>query len=324
MIERRLLVTGGCGFIGSNFINMWMEKYPSDKIINVDRLDECASVNNIRERHSPKYTLVVSDITNSVLMLNLLKQFEISHIVHFAAQTHVDHSFGNSLSFTHSNIVGTHSLLEAARMYGKLERFLHMSTDEVYGEIPEGAFSETSLLSPTNPYAATKAGAEFLVRSYGHSFKLPYVIVRGNNVYGPQQYPEKVIPAFTMALLRNKKMRIQGNGSAVRMFVYVSDVAEGVETVLLQGELSNIYNIGKQEQYSVMDVAKTLLTKLKSGASLEDWIEYVPDRLFNDCRYSVDTKKIEALGWSCKVSFEEGVQRTIDWYREHVADFKQA
>lgn len=300
---------------------MWMKKYPSDKIVNVDRLDPCASIKNITDQESSRYTLVVSDITNSVLMLNLLKQFAITHIVHFAAQTHVDHSFGNSLSFTQSNIVGTHSLLEAARMYGKLERFLHMSTDEVYGEISEGAFEEASILSPTNPYAATKAGAEFLVQSYGHSFKLPYVIVRGNNVYGPQQYPEKVIPAFTMALLRNKKMRIQGNGSAIRMFVHVSDVAAGVETALLKGELSNVYNIGRQEQHSVNDVALALLEKIKPGESFSDWIEYVPDRPFNDCRYSVDTKKIEALGWSCAIPFDEGLSMTVQWYRDHMDDF---
>lgn len=321
MEARRLLVTGGCGFIGSNFINMWMKKYPSDKIVNVDRLDDCASVKNVIDQDSSRYTLVVSDITNSVLMLNLLRQFEITHVVHFAAQTHVDHSFGNSLSFTHSNIVGTHSLLEAARMYGRLVRFLHMSTDEVYGEIPQGSFEETSILSPTNPYAATKAGAEFLVQSYGHSFKLPYVIVRGNNVYGPQQYPEKVIPAFTMALLRNKKMRIQGNGSAIRMFVFVNDVVEGVETVLLKGNLSNIYNIGRQEQHSVKDVAMSLLERMKPGEKLGEWTEYVADRPFNDCRYSVDTKKIEALGWSCKVPFDEGLSITVQWYRDHIDDF---
>ena len=314
-MQRSLLVTGGCGFIGSNFINHWMKKYPGDTIVNVDRLDECARVKNIEDVTNPRYTLVVADITNVNLMLNLMKQFSITHIVHFAAQTHVDHSFGNSLSFTQSNIVGTHSLLEAARMYGKLERFLHMSTDEVYGEIPQGSFEETSILSPTNPYAATKAGAEFLVQSYGHSFKLPYVIIRGNNVYGPNQYPEKVIPAFTMALIMNKKMKVQGNGSAIRMFIYVSDLVEGVEAVVLKGELSNIYNIGRQEQYNVMDVAQILLGKLKPGAELQDWIEYVPDRLFNDCRYSVDSKKLEALGWSCKVSFEEGLARTVEWYR---------
>lgn len=316
MSDWRLLVTGGCGFIGSHFIHHWLTKYPSSMVVNVDRLDPCASIKNVNKT-GENYTLVVADITNTQLMLNLLKQFRITHVVHFAAQTHVDHSFGNSLSFTQSNIVGTHSLLEAVRTYGKIQRFLHMSTDEVYGEIKEGSFTETSLLAPTNPYAATKAGAEFLVRSYGSSFQLPYVIVRGNNVYGPHQYPEKVIPAFAMAVLRNQKMRIQGQGTSLRMFVYVQDVAEGVECVLLKGENTEIYNIGSKEQWSVMEIAKKIYEYLKPEGPFETHIEFVQDRLFNDCRYSVETTKIETLGWSCKVDFDEGFAKTVEWYRSH-------
>jgi dTDP-glucose 4,6-dehydratase len=316
MTAFRLLVTGGCGFIGSHFINHWLTQYPDSIVVNVDRLDPCASVKNVKT-DSKHYTLVVADITNTQLMLNLLQQFRITHIVHFAAQTHVDHSFGNSVSFTYSNIVGTHSLLEAARSYGKLTRFLHMSTDEVYGEIPEGSFTESSLLAPTNPYAATKAGAEFLVKSYGHSFKLPFCIVRGNNVYGPHQYPEKVIPAFTMALLKGAPMKIQGKGDALRMFIYVQDVVEGVECVLLHGETTHTYNIGCQDQYSVMEIANKIFQILKPNETLKNHIEYVEDRLFNDCRYSVNTQKIEALGWRCKMSFDQGLAKTIQWYKEH-------
>jgi dTDP-glucose 4,6-dehydratase len=320
MDDWRLLVTGGCGFIGSHFINHWLHKYPKSLVVNVDRLDPCASINNVTVEGS-RYTLVVADITNTQLLLNLLTKFQITHIVHFAAQTHVDHSFGNSLSFTQSNVVGTHSLLEAARSYGKIQRFLHMSTDEVYGEIKEGSFTETSLLSPTNPYAATKAGAEFLVRSYGHSFKLPYVIVRGNNVYGPQQFPEKVIPAFAMALLRGEKMRIQGEGTALRMFVYVQDVVEGVECVLTKGMNAEIYNIGSTVQWSVMEIARKMYDYLKPSGTLEENLQFVDDRLFNDCRYSVETTKIEALGWSWKVPFEEGFAKTVEWYRSHREEF---
>lgn len=312
---RRLLVTGGCGFIASNFVNMWLDKYPEDLLVNVDRLDPCASIDNVESKNKSNYTLIVADINNTSFMLNILNQFSITHILHFAAQTHVDNSFGNSISFTQSNILGTHSLLEAARSYGKLERFFHMSTDEVYGEIPFGSFSETNILTPTNPYAATKAGAEFLVTSYGYSFGLEYVIARGNNVYGPRQYPEKVVPAFITALLENTKMKIQGEGKAIRMFIYVSDVVSAVETILLHGKRSNIYNIGKQDQYSVMEVAEIIKQKLKPNDTLEKWIEYVPDRCFNDCRYSVNTQKLNDLGWECKVSFDEGLTKTIEWYR---------
>ena len=315
-MRRRLLVTGGCGFIGSNFVNMWLEKYPEDILVNVDRLDACASIENVDSKNKPNYTLIIADINNTSFMLNILNQFSITHIVHFAAQTHVDNSFGNSIAFTQSNILGTHSLLEAARSYGKLERFFHMSTDEVYGEIPFGSFSESNILTPTNPYAATKAGAEFLVTSYGYSFGLDYVIARGNNVYGPRQYPEKVIPAFITALLQNKKMKIQGEGTAIRMFIYVSDVVSAVETILLRGIKNNIYNIGKQDQYSVMQVAQIIKERLRPDISLEDCIEYIPDRCFNDCRYSVNTEKLTELGWKSKVSFEEGLLKTIEWYKK--------
>jgi dTDP-glucose 4,6-dehydratase len=313
-MTRRLLVTGGCGFIGSNFVNMWLDKYPDDILVNVDRLDVCASIENVTSKNKSNYTLIIADINNTSFMLNILNQFSITHVVHFAAQTHVDNSFGNSISFTQSNILGTHSLLEACRSYGKLQRFFHMSTDEVYGEIPVGSFSETNILTPTNPYAATKAGAEFLVKSYGHSFGLEYVIARGNNVYGPRQYPEKVIPAFITALLENKKMKIQGEGKAIRMFLFVSDVVSAVETILVDGKSNNIYNIGKQDQYSVIEVANILQRRLKPKDQLEDWIEFVPDRCFNDCRYSVNTEKLTELGWESKVTFEEGLQKTIEWY----------
>lgn len=319
-MERRLLVTGGCGFIGSNFVNMWLEKYPDDILVNVDRLDPCARIDNVLSVNNKNYTLIISDINNTSFMLNILNQFSITHIVHFAAQTHVDNSFGNSISFTQSNILGTHSLLEAARSYGKLQRFFHMSTDEVYGEIPFGSFTETNILTPTNPYAATKAGAEFLVTSYGYSFGLDYVIARGNNVYGPRQYPEKVIPAFIKALLENKKMKIQGEGTAIRMFIYVSDVVSAVETILLYGKSNNIYNIGKQDQYSVMEVASYILKKIRPEEILENCIEYVPDRCFNDCRYSVNTEKLVELGWESKVTFEEGLHKTIQWYEKKLVN----
>lgn len=314
---RRLLVTGGCGFLGSHFINNWVKKYPLDTVVNVDRLDPCASLQNIHSPKHPSYTLVVADIANTELMLNLLRQFEITHIVHFAAQTHVDHSFGNSLSFTKSNIVGTHSLLEAARSYGKLDLFLHMSTDEVYGEISEGSSLETSLLNPTNPYAATKAGAEFLVRSYGHSFHLPFIIVRGNNLYGPGQYPEKVIPAFAMALLKGGRMKIQGQGTSVRMFVHVQDVVEGMEIILQNGKKGEIYNIGTSCQYSVLEIAKLILDYFYPGQSISPFVDFIEDRPFNDCRYCVDTQKIDKLGWTQKIPFSKGLGDTLEWYRTH-------
>jgi dTDP-glucose 4,6-dehydratase len=195
-----ILITGGCGFIGSNFINHYKNKYPDIKIINFDKLDYCSNSEDINHDK-----LIIADLNNKDILLKILNENEIDTVIHFAAQTHVDNSFGNSLNFTIDNILGTHSLLECCRIYGKINRFIHISTDEVYGEVDinHNGCTEESLLNPTNPYAATKAGTEFIVNSYYYSFKLPVIITRSNNVYGKRQYPEKLIPKFILQLLNN-------------------------------------------------------------------------------------------------------------------------
>ncbi|CAF0945149.1 unnamed protein product [Adineta steineri] len=314
---RRLLVTGGCGFIGSNFVNHWIKTYPQDSVINVDRLDTCANIGNIEQPDSPSYKLVVASINNKDLMLHLMKQYDITHVVHFAAQTHVDTSFGNSILFTESNIFGTHCLLEASRIYNKLRKFVHISTDEVYGEWPAGSCHETAVLNPTNPYAATKAAAEFLVKSYGESFKLPYVITRGNNVYGPYQFPEKVIPRFITTIMGNEKMTIHGDGKQVRNFIYVTDTVRAVDCVIRKGKPKMIYNIGSKDEIKVTEIAGILLKLMKPDVKLEDSIVYVKDRYFNDCRYSVMTDALEGLGWKQEVKFDDGIRMTIKWYQEN-------
>ncbi|CAF1172726.1 unnamed protein product, partial [Didymodactylos carnosus] len=312
--SRNLLITGGCGFIGSNFVNHWLKTYPEDNIINVDKLDTCSNIKNIKIPDSSRYKFIHASINNKDLMLHLMNQYEITHVVHFAAQTHVDTSFGNSILFTESNIFGTHCILEAARIYGKLRKFIHISTDEVYGEWPVGSCHETVVLNPTNPYAATKAAAEFLVKSYGESFKLPYVITRGNNVYGPYQFTEKVIPRFITAILREEKMPIHGDGKHVRNFIYVDDTVRAVDTVIHKGKLKMIYNIGSKDELKVIDIAKILLKIIRPDMKLEDAIIHVKDRYFNDCRYSVMTDALEDLGWKQQVKFDEGIQNTIEWY----------
>ncbi|CAF2067806.1 unnamed protein product [Rotaria magnacalcarata] len=319
---RRLLVTGGCGFIGSNFINYWLKVYPEDYIVNVDKLDTCSNICNVEQPDSPKYKLVVASINNKDLMLHLMKQYDITHVVHFAAQTHVDTSFGNSILFTESNIFGTHCLLEASRIYNKLRKFVHISTDEVYGEWPAGSCHETAVLNPTNPYAATKAAAEFLVKSYGESFKLPYVITRGNNVYGPYQFTEKVIPRFITSIMNDEKMTIQGDGKQVRNFIYVTDTVRAVDLVIRKGKLKMIYNIGSKDEIKVMEIASILLKLMKPEAKIEDYIVYVKDRYFNDCRYSVMTDALESLGWKQEIKFDEGIRMTIKWYQEHPGHWK--
>lgn len=311
--SRKIMITGGCGFIGSNFINYWHQKYPNDFILNIDRLDSCSNIDHIKNQ-KVNYRFVKCDITDKNLILFLLQEYNIEYIFHFAAQTHVDHSFGNSIEFTKSNILGTHTLLEAGKYYGKIQKFIHVSTDEVYGEIPEGSSIEKSILNPTNPYAATKAGAEFIIKSFGKSFNFPYIITRANNVYGPRQYIDKVIPKFITQLQSKQKMTIHGFGNSVRNFIYVDDVSRAIEIIFLKGEIQTTYNIGSDDEFSVNDIAKELLKRFYPQENVRDWIKLIKDRNFNDCRYSVNCDRLKNLGWEKEIDFKDGIQKTIEWY----------
>ena len=316
---KNLLVTGGAGFIGSAFINYFSKKYPNINIINIDKLYYCANVYNIDQhiRDSCKYKFIQSDVNNTELIDYILFKNEIDTVIHFAAQSHVQNSFDDSLQFTKDNIFGTHSLLESCRKYGKIKKFIHVSTDEVYGEsmndINEKCKTEHSVLVPTNPYAATKAGAELIVQSYSHSYNMPIIITRGNNVYGPNQYPEKVIPKFIKLLKEDKKITIQGDGSSVRAFLYSLDTAKAFECILDKGKVGEIYNIGCDDnmEYSVIELAKLLIKKIKKTDNFDDWIEYIDDRPFNDRRYYISNEKLKSLGWSIEIDLETGLDNII-------------
>jgi len=307
-----LLVTGGCGFIGSNFINYYKKKNPNVKIINFDKLDYCSDKNGVNHDK-----LVIGNLKNKDLVVHILNEHEIDTVIHFAAQTHVDNSFGNSLEFTIDNILGTHTLLECCKVYNKIKRFIHISTDEVYGEvdIDHKGCTEKSLLNPTNPYAATKAGAEFIVRSYYYSFNMPIIITRGNNVYGPRQYPEKLIPKFINQLINNEKCTIHGKGDTRRNFIYVDDVVKAIEIILQKGIINNIYNIGTNNEYSVSEIANKLIKYLKPNDKVEDWIQYITDRNFNDYRYAIKSNELYELGWKEETNFEKGFEYTIQWFQ---------
>ena len=272
MPERiNLLVTGGCGFIASNFINH-ISRTQKYNIINIDAMYYCANEENVNKdiRNSDYYTFVKGNICSEDLINHILTTHKIDMVIHFAAQSHVQNSFEDSLQFTKDNILGTHVLLESCRKYGKIQKFIHVSTDEVYGEsmnnINETHKTEHSILCPTNPYAATKASAELIAQSYNHSYNMPIVITRGNNVYGPNQYPEKLIPRFIQQLQNNQKVTIQGDGSAVRAFLHTEDTVRAFETILHNGVVGEIYNIGCDDnmEYSVLDVAKMLIKKIKT------------------------------------------------------------
>jgi len=307
--EIHLLITGGCGFIGSNFINYYFPKNKVSKMVNIDAMYYCANELNVHKpiRNSSNYVLIKGNICDSDLVEHILKEHKITHVIHFAAQSHVQNSFDDSLTFTKDNILGTHILLESCRKYGKIQKFIHVSTDEVYGEsmnsVDEKHKTEHSVLCPTNPYAATKAGAELIAQSYNHSYKMPIIITRGNNVYGENQYPEKLIPKFIKLLKENKKVTIQGDGSTLRAFLHAYDTATAFETILEKGKIGEIYNIGCDEgmEYSVMDIAKLLIKNIQKTEKYEDWIEYIEDRPFNDQRYYISNQKLKELGWDIQI-----------------------
>lgn len=315
---QNLLVTGGCGFIGSNFINYYFYKNQNVKIINLDAMYYCASADNIKPeiRTSERYTLVQGNLCSMDLLRHILNTHCIDTIIHFAAQSHVQNSFDDSLQYTNDNIVGTHTLLEATKKYGKIQKFIHISTDEVYGESmlddAEPKKNENSVLCPTNPYAATKAAAELIAKSYYFSFKLPIIITRGNNVYGPNQYPEKLIPRFIKLLQENKPVTIQGDGSNVRGFLHVYDVCSALECILERGQIGEIYNIGSDDhhEYTVQEIANKLIEKIKKINNAEDakqWITYIEDRPFNDKRYYISNNKLKKIGWNITIDFDEGL-----------------
>ena len=315
----KLLVTGGCGFIGSNFVNYYFKENPEATIINIDAMYYCASEMNVSEsvRNSDRYHLVKGNISSFDLIANILNIYQIDTVIHFAAQSHVQNSFDNALQYTHDNVVGTHTLLEACRKYGKIQKFIHISTDEVYGESMlsenEEKKYEGSVLCPTNPYAASKAAAELIAKSYYHSFKMPIIITRGNNVYGPNQYPEKLIPKFIQSLLQYKPVTIQGDGSNVRAFLHVNDVCSALKLILEKGQIGEIYNIGSDDhnEYTVIEIANILIKKIIKTKDYDKWISYVEDRPFNDKRYYISNKKVKKLGWIIEIDFEKGIDELI-------------
>ena len=322
---KNILVTGGCGFIASNFLNYVLEKYPKFLFINIDALYYCADEKNITQENRLKenYKFVKGNINDTNLINFILKQYNIDTIIHFAAQSHVDNSFSNPIQYTKDNILGTHNLLECVREYGKIEKFIHVSTDEVYGEslCPETDIkNEKSKLNPTNPYSATKASAEMIVNSYVYSYNLPIIITRGNNVYGPRQYPEKLIPKFIKKILKNETCPIHGEGNTERSFLYVEDVVIAFDLILNKGEIGEIYNIGTQHEYSVMDITKRLVREIKGEENIEKYIEYVEDRKYNDKRYTISFNKLENLGWKQEIFLEEGLRKTIDYYTQYFGE----
>lgn len=313
------------GFIASHVAILLSTKYPQYNVVVYDKLDYCACLANLEEVMSlPNFKFVKGDIASPDLVSYVLREEKIDTILHFAAQTHVDNSFGNSFAFTQCNIYGTHVLLESAKCCPTLKRFVHVSTDEVYGEgedFDTEAMTENHVLEPTNPYAATKAGAEFLVKSYFRSFKLPCLITRGNNVYGPHQFPEKMIPKFTNQLMKGLPLTIHGDGTNTRNFLYVKDVASAFDVIMHKGLPGHVYNIGGKNELPNVEVARQLLKIFGRDKEEEKWLKFVPDRKFNDLRYTINSAKLHELGWVEHMPWEEGLEITVEWYKKYTSRY---
>jgi len=306
---KRYLVTGGAGFIGSNFIRYIMTKYPDCDVINLDKLTYAGNLNNLRDiEHYANYQFVKGDIADRALVDRVLDRIDI--IVNFAAESHVDRSIGKPDDFIKTDIFGTFVLLESARSHN-IEKFIQISTDEVYGSITKGSFTELDPLMPSSPYSASKAGADRLAFSYFVTYNLPVIITRCSNNFGPYQYPEKLIPLFVTNIIENKALPIYGDGQNIRDWIYVWDHCDAIDYILRHGALGEVYNIGGGNEKTNLEITKFMLSRL--GKS-DDLIKYVPDRLGHDWRYSLDCTKLKKLGWEPSFKLENALNETIDWY----------
>ncbi|WP_339732574.1 dTDP-glucose 4,6-dehydratase [uncultured Gimesia sp.] len=313
---KQILVTGGCGFIGSNFIRYQLSEYPEQSITNLDKLTYAGNLENLKEFESHSgYTFVKGDITNQDLVDSLLQSTRFDAIINFAAESHVDRSILDSGPFIQTNIVGTQVLLDAARNQ-EINRFLQVSTDEVYGSLgAEGLFTEQTPLAPNSPYSASKASADLLVRSYVKTFDLPAIITRCSNNYGPYQFPEKLIPLFISNAMEDKPLPIYGEGKNVRDWIHVLDHCRGIDAALRKGEPGQVYNFGGNAEMQNIEITRLLL---KLSGKPETLIQYVTDRLGHDMRYAIDCRKAEAeLGWKPEMEFHAGLEATFKWYQEN-------
>lgn len=308
----KVLVTGGCGFIGSNFIRYMLGEHPDISIINLDKLTYAGNVESLRDVASrPNYAFVHGDIRDRHVVDTLMKKADA--VVHFAAESHVDRSIENGMDFVRTNVLGTGVLLESA-MKHHVKKFVHISTDEVYGSTAGGSFKETDRLNPSSPYSSTKAGSDLLAIAYNRTHGLPAVITRCTNNYGPYQYPEKLIPLFATNLLEGKKVPLYGTGQNVRDWIHVLDHCKAIDFVLQHGEAGEIYNVGGGTEKTNMDIARRIIDIVGADDSM---IEHVKDRPGHDQRYSLDCSKLNAMGWRPEHDFDSALEQTVRWYADN-------
>jgi dTDP-glucose 4,6-dehydratase len=327
---KKILVTGGAGFIGSNFINKMAKKYPDDVFINLDKLTYAGNLKNLKEVESLKnYIFCKVDICNYEAVESIFRKYEITDVIHFAAESHVDRSILGPKSFIETNFLGTFNLIDISKNYWaekqclEASRFHHISTDEVYGSLGKtGLFTESTAYQPNSPYSASKAGSDHIVRAYHHTYGLNTVTTNCSNNYGPYQFPEKLIPLMFFNARNQKELPIYGDGKNVRDWLYVEDHCDAIDLVFRKGKNGEVYNIGghneKENIYIVDLICSYIDTTFKPDISAKKLIKFVKDRLGHDRRYAIDASKIEKeLGWVPQYKFEEGIQETLDWYKDH-------
>jgi len=308
----KLLVTGGCGFIGSNFIRYMLEKYPDYQILNLDKLTYAGNPANLKDlENNPNYSFVKGDICDPIIVNEVMKK--VDQVVHFAAESHVDRSIEDGSVFVRTNVLGTNTLLQSA-LANNIKKFIHISTDEVYGSTMEGSFTENDNLNPSSPYSSSKAGSDLLAMSYYTTYGLPVCITRCTNNFGPYQYPEKLIPFFISRLMERKKVPVYGTGLNIRDWIYVEDHCSAIDFVLHKGSSGEIYNIDGGNELTNLEITKSLLDAFVYDESM---IEYVEDRKGHDFRYSLNGDKLKKLGWSPKHNFDQALKCTIEWYFEN-------
>lgn len=307
---KKIVITGGAGFIGSHIVEHFVARCPGAEIVVLDKMTYAADIRNLLHLMTSRHIqLIVGDICDEPTCARAVKGADL--VIHAAAESHVDNSFGNSFEFTKTNVAGTHCLMEACRREG-VAKIIHVSTDEVYGEVLSGKAHENDTLRPTNPYSASKAAAEMIINGYRQSHKIPVVIVRANNIFGIRQFPEKIIPRFLTLLMTGQKLTIHGSGENRRHYLSAHDLAEALELLVTKGELGGIYNIGTTEEYTNLEMAHMMLDLF--GLPYEENIIFIPDRPFNDFRYAVDSKRISDLGWQRKRSFKTELPSIAGWY----------
>jgi dTDP-glucose 4,6-dehydratase len=314
-----IVITGGAGFAGSHIVDEVCRTCPDDEVLVLDKMTYAGDVRNVYHHvFSNRAQLMVGDVADLDVCRRAVKNARL--VIHAAAESHVDNSFGNSLEFTRTNVLGTHSLMEACRE-ARVPKIVHVSTDEVYGEVMEGAVNESAVLKPTNPYSSSKAAAEMILRGYTQSYGMPIVTVRANNLYGTRQFPEKIIPRFICHMLVGRKLPLHGNGQNRRHYLSAIDFARAVSFVAEHGDIGEIYNIGTNEEYTNLQVASMIAGFF--GVDPDSVCEFVPDRPFNDGRYSISWDKLSDKGWSPQYSLRKDIGRLVQWYETHLWRFAE-